>query len=524
MYAILIVDDEIMIREGIKLSIPWNTIDIDRVYTAASFEEARSVISENKIDILLTDINMPQQTGLDLIRQIRMENTEMKIIVLTGYDDFEYARASLRMEVADYLMKPIDEDVLLNAIHKQVGILNDNKKKLHLEAVNRRIQGTVEQERLEKIMHEMIYADKEPVEYMKELQDTYHFSATQKLQVVILLYELEMKNTEADDFELLTVKNICFGLIDAQNIGITFIDGKKIILVYLVDDCENETCEQLEQLQDILRDEYNRTPRIFAGSVVEGFKNIHISYNDARYLMSEERKSINDMLHLNQESSRADLFLKVYQQLKNIMNENIENREYMMKAFDTFEKATYSYCLTMESVRQCCIELIAGVYFSYLCSNSQENCDMKEALAKSSNEIMRRMTSCSKKEQLRLTRQFLENLGNSGVISSHEIISKSINYIENHLSEELSVAALASELCVTPNYFSRLFKRVMGEGCNEYIIKKRIERAQVLLATTNIKIAVIAEDVGYHDTNYFSLAFKKNTGKNPSQYREGNRS
>ena len=94
------------------------------------------------------------------------------------------------------------------------------------------------------------------------------------------------------------------------------------------------------------------------------------------------------------------------------------------------------------------------------------------------------------------------------------------HYIDEHLAEDISVSSIAESLYITPNYFSRLFKRITGEGCNEYIVRKRIEKAKSLLETTSIKTGKIAMMVGYRDTNYFSLAFKKHTGKSPTKYRE----
>ncbi|WP_394911108.1 helix-turn-helix domain-containing protein [uncultured Robinsoniella sp.] len=105
-------------------------------------------------------------------------------------------------------------------------------------------------------------------------------------------------------------------------------------------------------------------------------------------------------------------------------------------------------------------------------------------------------------------------------LNIHEIVSKAKKYIDQYLGEELSVANIAADLYITPNYFSRLFKKVCGEGCNEYIVRKRIEKAKFLLETSNMKTGKIAMLVGYRDTNYFSLAFKKHAGVSPTKYRE----
>ncbi len=111
-YKILIVDDEKMIRMGIKNAMPWESMDIEKVYTAASAMEAAAVIKEYQPEIMITDISMTEMSGLELVEQIRKQNEGMRIIVLTGYDRFEYARQALQLRVHDFLLKPIDEKEL----------------------------------------------------------------------------------------------------------------------------------------------------------------------------------------------------------------------------------------------------------------------------------------------------------------------------------------------------------------------------------------------------------------------------
>lgn len=119
-----------------------------------------------------------------------------------------------------------------------------------------------------------------------------------------------------------------------------------------------------------------------------------------------------------------------------------------------------------------------------------------------------------------MTSMFIQKLVFREGQEQHEIVTQAKRYIDEHLESELSVARLAEMFYVSANYFSRLFKKVTGEGCNEYIVKKRIEKSKILLETTTIKAGKIALMVGYNDTNYFSLAFKKHTGMSPTKYRE----
>lgn len=125
MYKALIVDDEKMIRMGMKKVIPWEDLGIGEVYTAASAAEALEVLDKNRPQIMITDIQMNGMTGLELIEKARNIIPELRVIVLTGYDNFEYARQSLRLQVQDFFLKPIEEENLSRALGEQVKQLDE---------------------------------------------------------------------------------------------------------------------------------------------------------------------------------------------------------------------------------------------------------------------------------------------------------------------------------------------------------------------------------------------------------------
>ena len=145
MYKILIVDDEKMIREGIRAVIQWEKLEIGTVLLASSGREALEIIKREKPDILLTDICMAEITGLEMIEQAMAYHSSMRMLVLTGYDSFEYARKALQLKVQDFLLKPIDEEVLEDSIRKQVEYLKEKEKERQEERKTRRAIGVREQ-------------------------------------------------------------------------------------------------------------------------------------------------------------------------------------------------------------------------------------------------------------------------------------------------------------------------------------------------------------------------------------------
>src|SRR5690606_12637558 len=133
MVDILLVDDETYVTESLALTIPWQEIGVHGVYQAASAAEALEVLMMRHIDILVTDIRMPEQTGLELIEQAKDRWPRLKTVLLTGYSDFEYAQRAIKLRAGDYLLKPVDDDAFIRCISSQVKVLTEERKRMEEE-------------------------------------------------------------------------------------------------------------------------------------------------------------------------------------------------------------------------------------------------------------------------------------------------------------------------------------------------------------------------------------------------------
>ena len=515
MYSILIVDDEKMIRMGIKKVIHWEELGIGQVFTAATAREALGLLEKHRPEIMITDIQMSEMTGLELIGAARRLQPKLKVLVLTGYDNFEYARQSLRLNVQDFFLKPVDEADLSRAVKEQVDHLNATKAETKSSLLEQRTRGVAEQMRLEACMRDLIHRRGESGQILNTLRGYYSLNSFSGVQVVMVVPALNMDDQPSEKhFQEISMKNICISIIDAEEEGITFFDDDGVIIVvYFIRKEEESVLEKTAELADILPDEFDSKPRMVIGSVADRFENLYISYHDARHLLDTEKEGIQDIVQLLGEQNKSSIFRDIYAELKGIMCSNIGNTEYVLKAYCTFRRAAESYNLSGQTVRRLCFELASSVYFSYIGEAGETEEGKLDALSNS-------LRSASREEACEVTEMFLLQLLNSQEENVHEIVAKAKYYISEHLTEELTVSNIAVSLYITPNYFSRLFKRITKEGCNEYIVKKRIEKAKSLLDATSLKVGEIALMVGYKDTNYFSLAFKKHTGKSPTKYRE----
>lgn len=516
MYKILIVDDEKMIRMGIQKSIPWSSLQIKETYTAASAKEAMEILDMHHPDIMVTDISMTEMTGLELVEHIRREATDLRIIVLTGYDKFEYARHALQLRVHDFLLKPIDEIELTKSIQLQVEELEKLRISREAAMTVRRTQGVHQQARLEACMREFLQGKRLEEKEEAEFFSQFHFDKNQMMKVGILLPDMQvMEDKEAEDLRHYTIKNICMSLVDEQNDGITFSDDKgRIIISFFCGENGTDIAEEAEQLIDILGDEYNVKPRLVLGSENRGFENLNISYNDALFLLENERETFRDIIKPHSEKRKEDIFMDVFREFKQSMVGNISDVEKVLHIFERFQMAVKSYNLSIRDARRCCFELASAVYFAYF-SDTGNNAE------ESLNSLSQSLTGTDRESACEVTEMFLQKLLTREDGEEHELVRKVKKRIHENLADDLTVASIAAELYVTPNYLSRLFKKVTGEGCNEYIVGKRMEKAKSLLETTTLKAGEISVMVGYHDMNYFSLAFKKNTGVSPTKYRDG---
>lgn len=513
-YKILIVDDEKMIRMGIKNAMPWESMDIEKVYTAASAMEAAAVVKEYQPEIMITDISMTEMSGLELVEQIRKRNEEMRIIVLTGYDRFEYARQALQLRVHDFLLKPIDEKELKKSILEQVECLEKERKLKEEDTSRSRAQGVRQQMALEQFMCALISGKPEVRDGLDKFLEEFHFDREQDMRIGFLMPEVHgEEDVESSRFRMLTIRQICLGMVDGQKRGITFTDEKNRIVISFFCDKEKKEEELSRQLVDILNDELEVKPRIVWGSVRRGFENLSISYNDAVFVLEHEREAFEQIYTMDLNRKQEDIFQEVFQEFRTAMVCSIGEREKLFHIFDRFGMAVESYNLSAKYTRSCCFELASSVYFAYF---SDTGGGANEQLSV----LMKALSGAEREHALKVTAMFFDRLfaGEEGEV--HELVKKVKRRIHENLADDLTVANLAGEFYVTPNYLSRLFKRATGEGCNEYIVRKRIEQAKSLLATTTLKAGEIAIMVGYHDMNYFSLAFKKHTGVSPIKYRE----
>lgn len=512
MYRVLIVDDEKMIREGIKKSLDWENLNVDEVFTAASAKEATQVLNTNQIDLMITDISMAEVSGLELVEQIRKTNSELRIIVLTGYDRFEYARQALQLRVHDFLLKPIDEEELTASIRKQLYEFEKIRNSIKETLAQKRAEGLHQQYILEHFMRDFIEGKIKDEESLNLFYKQFHFRSNQKMKVIILIPKLfALQEMKVENNRFYTLKSICMNIIDRNNLGVTFSDRDNLIVVALF--CQGDNTDQIiKMFVKKINEQIKTNPQLFIGCSIRGFQNLYISYNNAKSDIGQRFGLGEQIFQIDLKNSRLDLFQDVFQEFKNAIVASVDKKERLLHILDRFKIAVESYNLSIDYTINCYFELLTTVYYVYFKETGN-------VFDKQLSSFLTTVSGLDREEINQIAEKYLCKLFENNDEEEHELIRKAKKIINSNLEKDITITFIADNLCITSNYLSKLFKQITGEGCKDYIVRKRIDKAKILLETTTLNIGEVAAMTGYNDANYFSAVFKKHIGNTPSEFR-----
>ncbi len=493
MYRILIVDDEEMIRMGIKNSMPWDELGIKEVYTASSAAEGLRIIGEYKPHILLTDIYMSAMNGIELIEVAKDVSPSLKTIVLTGYNSFDYARDCLRLRVDEFLLKPVDEDELASAIVSVCKTIDaDSAKKPDISDLKSRLQQ-------EALMQSILEGTLDDIVVQSEFNHSCYR----------LAYFPISNNIQKNDysFNMTMIRSICIENVDNEKRGITFCDKDgSVCVLFFNGDNNDDLLLSINKLKTFLLDEFELSLPIYISNEFSEIWILANIYSEIKERQQHEKAAYSSVV---EDEVKAPVETSKFRRQ---LSACVGDSEQLLKTFNGFVKELDNSEFPEATVRRLCFETACDIHFSYIKFMGEKEGESLNAFAKS-------IVNMPKEELYEETRAFILRLHEKEAAGIHRVVETAKEYINENLTSDLSVKGIAAHLFVSPNYLSRLFKKVVGEGCNEYIVRKRMECAKVLLLTTNLKTYQIAKASGFNDNNYFSIAFKKHTGQTPSQYR-----
>lgn len=531
MLKVFLVEDEFVVREGIKNNIDWIGHGYEFCGEASDGELAFPMIQKLKPDIVITDIRMPFMDGLALSKLIKKEMPWIEIIILSGYEEFEYAKEGIKIGIAEYLLKPISGEDLLKEIDNIAGKIAEKRKE---REIREKYIKEMEENFLEgrKDLFQYLVTGSKSAAELLEIADTLGMDLS-AMWYNIVLFQVQSTDHAQNEYSnsLVEIEQKQKKIHEEMQLLVfdRNLEGKAFL--FKADSKENLEKIQndyLNQVKTILTD-YEHV-RYFGGigTPVNRLRELPSSFERAshafahRYLVKESRI-------LNSEAIESENYVE--QEEFNISNVDIKQidrnkiREFLRigdreeaiyfveEFFRNFNTAAmrsniFRQYITMDTYF-CVVDFVEDLQIS---REEIEPLDITSGILQNQESAVEYV--------VRIVEKALELREKTASNKYGDIVNEVMKYIEkNYADEELSLNLLASHVNFSPNHLSMIFSQQTGKTFIKYLTDFRMNKAKELLRCTGKKSSVISMEVGYRDPHYFSYLFKKTQGLTPTQYR-----
>lgn len=531
MLKVLVVDDEPIHRKGLSNVIRKYRPNYEVIETKDGLE-ALSVAMSQKVDVIITDIRMPNMDGLQLIENLGDRLKSIKVIILSVYGYFEYAQKAISLGAFEYMLKPFVEssvEEMLKRVEKSIE--HEYKEKKEKEYLTKQLNSTLPVY-LEHQMNRWITGNLSSGE-LEEIAGIFPYKGRGAVIVSELCSNSQLlsRYTEEDFREIkLNVKYWMKVVLDPLGHSISFFHAEKTnYMISIINSCNelnlasDENLDRFKCFINNLKAEYEFDVTVGIGSEHDDiFCNVKKSYEHAKTALSckffigtGKVISQNEILYkpyksvfskYREEESLGEAILRLDRETSAQISDEIFNR-IIYDGYPTPEQLTDStYHIILNQVKRL--------------EKFLEHEDYNKLVL----EIKNKLYGCEGYAELRsIVRNILFNIidiceykKNS---KNDDIIRKCKKYIDEHFSEELSLESIAQKFYFNPSYFSCFFKNYTGISFSDYLFKIRMQKAQELLKGTEQKVYEIAMKVGYKDPGYFNRIFKREFGVTPDEYR-----
>lgn len=533
---VFLVEDEMVIRRGIKNSIDWEKEGYIFCGEASDGELAYPMIIKEKPDILITDIRMPFMDGLELCKLVKKELPNIKILILSGYDEFDYAKEAIRLGVTEYLLKPISSGKLLEALNGvSESIRREKEDKDLVRKYMEEMRENTEHEK-QKFFEQMIAGNLSMADAL-ETGKKYEMNLSAGMYN-LLLFRFTLGEENRKSGELLGEAEYAIEkLTERLEYVFEFQRGVEGWAFLLMADNEEQMSERVKELSKDLEEIMKNYSTIAyfggIGQPVARLRELEESFREA-----ERALAARFTMELNRIISVEDIR----------MAQNVDTLDDIeITSFGEIEKTRTMLEKFLNNGAEDEIDEFVDVYINELPEENLKSVLMRQYIIMDAYIV--RMSFCEKiegiegemqaqSEELKnsmKTIQTLEEIKNyirmllKKIIGVRDTISgrRYSDIIEiakdqirkTYMSDEISLNTIAAEVGMSPSYFSSIFSKEMGKTFVEYLTEIRMDRAKELLMCSSMKTSEIGYEVGYKDPHYFSYIFKKTQNCTPKEFR-----
>jgi two-component system response regulator YesN len=533
MYKVIIVDDEAVVRNGLKNTINWSEHGFELIGDYANGREAWEAVEQHKPELIISDISMPFMDGLELAGLVSAQFPYIKMIILTGYDEFEYAQQAIRLKVSDFVLKPITAQEIRKLLDRVRAEMDEETK--HREDIGRLNSQLSQSLPLlkERFLERLVAVGLGKAE-IEERFGYFVLPTVSPLYMVMVVDIDDFGDRELFSYEH-DVEFLRFAAFDIfketlEQGDVMLLRTREERMVAIIGGPDNESLlyERVFSLAEEVRHRIEKylkfTVTIGIGRTCAYIEQLPLSYKSAlsvldyRFLLGKNRVlSILDME--GKPSTPLPPNLDWDRKLASAVKTGS-----IQDAFQLIENGVAELKTSLAPIEACFLQM-QKVVLSLMNSIQEIVAYDQEA----SHDRQMRLMDVYRFKTLDEVEIWLKEVVRSVISTIAENrshftdmqIHRAVEYIDtNYANDKMSLQELCRHVLMSTSYFSLVFKQHTGETFIEYLTGVRIAKAKEILTNTTLKFYEIAEQVGYKDPNYFSILFKKHTGTTPKDYRE----
>lgn len=528
MKKVIIVDDNCLTAEGIEKNINWASLGVEILAVTYNGISALDIMKENSVDLLISDIELPDLDGIALSRQALSQNPLLKIILVSAYDKFEYAKQAIRLGVFDYIEKPLDYSYLTEKIRNALAETDRIRKNMEIIQASRPLM-------TDKFFHDLLhYPGKNAESYLGRYGDyldlNYNYDCFN-----VLIFDLETSADAQQDPDFTSSQIELLNILDLIQETFSVFDK-----VYYLKEFHSIICiiaqntkhprhflTAVHKCVSTITSQYQNYPfalNIGIGTAIDNFWNLPLSYTSASHALKYRFFFPHQNIFDAREALGKDFSLLSFSETE----EEDLIRLICRKDIPAIHQWLTSFFLNLtdkikdKNIVFIRIYSLLGRILKFL---YEMNVDT-EIFENQIIDVYKHFDSFHTYEQLidwitNLCRDACKKIDTSLQSYHNQIYTMALNYIkENFESSTLCLSDIAHYANISPAYLSSLFKKACGSSISDTIATLRIERACYYLNSTNMSLKEISTRCGYANQYYFSNSFKKRMGCSPSSFRE----
>lgn len=524
MMKVIIADDEIQVRRGLKMKAKWEEEGFQIAGEASNGKEALQLVEEIKADLVITDVRMPVMDGIEFARRCHRKFPHVKVIVLSGYSDFEYVRSSLVEGVKDYLLKPVAPDELAGALRRvKEEIVLEKKQLLESEKISRMVHTQLEEMKEQYLLQLVKEEWSEPFLAAERLQHLkLGFLAEEEKHVQFFTVELRASEEHSVKELWLPFRMLCKEIAEQYEGTCAYYDtgySNMLHFLHCIDRKKPlETLSIVKKVQTYVKKYLKAETVIGMGKKVSNLTELKTGYISSLLAWSQSdpglKSQVIDGTH------HKDVFELSPDKEKKAANliENGSLKEGRKLINDLLLEAKAGSMLSFSFAANRLLLLLESLAAKYDMDRAEINqtmwsCQQSIGELTAHEKVIEQVTEFAHRIILLVSKSRSSPNGLA-------IVENVRRYLDLNFANEVTLTSLSEQFHINSAYLSELFKLHVGQNFSDYLVEVRMKHACELLKDRQLKVIDIAYLTGYSNSGYFSTVFKKHAGQTPAEYRK----